>query len=538
MKKQLYIFLFLILPFAVSAQTSYRSGRFLHHSTGQNIWGPNGSSTSIPAQIALYNTAHGYTGSNAVSMIQEGWPLNPWENEWERWHRIFKGLDPQADITPILNNNRIVVVKSCFPSSAITGMGQPSDTIAFTPKTVYNYKWHWRKIISEMKKHPDNFFVIWTNAPLGVASTNATAAFRAKEFCTWAKDTLAMGLDPEFGDFPQNVYVFDYFRKIANDNGFAPLSLCVSATDNHPNAAATAIIAPQFVNEIFDAAIIYEQGGPILEVLPHQQTVTANTEFFDYQVTSNTTWVASSDQPWCTVTQTANGSGTMTAVFGENTDQTREVQITTTASGAPPVTVTLTQQGPSDKVLNINSLLIEGLYQGNGLMRACMDGSEYKFGSAIADVITVQLRNRNNYNQIEFEASQVQLSLNGNASINYPSGLTESYYLTIKHRNAVEITSAQPVSFSPQIVNYSFNNPSKVYGSQIRFYDDRYMIYSGDVNQDGAVDSSDFTSIDNLSSNFGSGYLPEDINGDGIIDVGDFTIVDNNSAQFISKITP
>lgn len=538
MEKHLYIFLIFILPLTLSGQDSFRSGRFLHHSTGQNIWGPNGSSTSIPAQITQYNTAHSYTGSEAVSMTEQGWPLNPWENEWERWHRIFKNQDPSANIQPILANNKIVVIKSCFPSSAITGMGQPSDTIAFTPKTVYNYKWHWRHIIRKMQEHPDNFFVIWTNAPLGAASTNATAASRAKKFCTWAKDTLAMGLDPEFSAFPPNVYVFDYFRKIADENGFAPLSLCVSPTDNHPNAAATALIAPQFVNEIFDAAISYEQGGYILEVTPQQQTVPSNTQSFDYQVTSNTTWIASSDQPWCTVTPTASGSATMTAIFGENDEESRVVHITTTAWGVDPVTVTLTQEGPSDKVLNISSLLIEGLYQENGMMRACMDEYGYKFGSSIADVIVVQLRNQNNYNQIEFEASQMQLNLSGSASVSIPSGLTGSYYITVKHRNSIEITSAQPISFSPSTVNYSFNNPSKVYGAQLLYKDGRYMLHSGDINQDGSVDTSDFTTVDNVSSNFGSGYLPEDVNGDGIIDVGDFSFVDNNAAQFISKITP
>lgn len=538
MKRYLYIFLVLILPMVASAQTSFRSGRFLHHSTGQNIWGPNGSSTSIPAQIQQYNSTHGYTGSNAVSIAEQGWPLNPWENEWERWHRIFIGDEPNANIQPILDNNRIVVIKSCFPSSAITGMGTHSDTIAFTTKSVYNYKWHWRNIIYKMRQRPQNYFVIWTNAPLGAGSTNATAAFLAKEFCTWAKDTLAMGLDPEFGTFPPNVYVFDYFRKIADANGFAPLSLCVSPTDNHPNAAATALIAPQFVNEIFDVAIIYEQGGPTLGVTPQEQTVPSSTETFDYQVTSNTTWMASSDQSWCTVTPTANGSATMTAVFGENTTETRVVHITTSASGTEPVVVTLTQQGPSDKVLNIGSLLIEGLYSGNGLMRPCLDEYGYKFGSSIADVVTIQLRNKNNYNQIEFEASQVQLSLNGNTSVNIPSGISDTYYLTIKHRNSIEITSAQPISFSPQAVSYSFNTPSKVYGAQLHYQDGRYMLFSGDVNQDGSVDTSDFTSIDNSSSNFANGYLSEDINGDGIVDVADFTVVDNNAAQFISKITP
>lgn len=538
MKAIFYILCFFAVFETVSAQTMFRSGTFLHHSTGQNIWGPNGSSTSIPAQIAQYNTAHGLSGSNAVSMAQQGWPLNPWENEWERWHRIFKGQDPAANIQPILDGNSIIVIKSCFPSSAITGMGQPSDTLAFTPKTVYNYKWHWRHIIHEMAQRPQNYFVIWTNAPLGAASTNPAAASLAKKFCTWAKDTLAMGLDPEFGSFPSNVYVFDYFRKIADENGMAPPGLCVSTTDNHPNAAATELIAPQFVNEIFDAAILYEQGGSILEVSPMQQMVPPDADNFNYQVTSNTTWMASSDQPWCTVTPQASGNAILTATFGINTGETRVVQITTVAQGNNPVVVTLTQEGVEDKVLNINSLLIEGLYEDNGLMRACMDENGYKFGSSIADMVTIQLRNPDNFAQIGFEASQIPLSLNGDASVNLPAGISGNYYLTIKHRNSIEITSAQPVSFSTPSISYSFNHSSKVYGQQLLIKDNHFMMYSGDVNQDGQIDTSDVASIDNQSANFTIGYTSEDVNGDGVTDMADFTFADNNSMLFISKITP
>ena len=35
------------------------------------------------------------------------------------------------------------------------------------------------------------------------------------QFCIWAKDTLAAGNDLIFGDFPENVYVFDSFHLLA-----------------------------------------------------------------------------------------------------------------------------------------------------------------------------------------------------------------------------------------------------------------------------------------------------------------------------------
>jgi hypothetical protein len=40
--KRIILLAVIILPFLSSAQTLFRSGVFLTHSTGQNIWGPNG----------------------------------------------------------------------------------------------------------------------------------------------------------------------------------------------------------------------------------------------------------------------------------------------------------------------------------------------------------------------------------------------------------------------------------------------------------------------------------------------------------------
>lgn len=352
--KRIILIAVILFPLFSFAQTLFRSGVFLTHSTGQNIWGPNGSPTSIPQEIQVYNTNHGYTGSQAVSMVRQSWPLNPWENEWERWHRIFDGEDPAANITPILINNKIVVVKSCFPSSAMTGWGQPSDTLNRTVKSVYNYKWHWRSIVSVMAQHPENFFAIWTNAPLNQANTNPNAAMLAKSFCSWAKDTLAQGLDPVMGAMPPNVYVFNYFAKLTDANGYQMSQYAVSNTDSHPNAAATALVAPQFVNEIFDAAIAYEQGAAALSVMPALQQVTSGSGTTDFTVTTTLNWTAQSNSGWCTVTPSGSGSGILTAQYTENTEVSqRSALITVSSPGIADQTVTLTQQGAA-VVLSVN----------------------------------------------------------------------------------------------------------------------------------------------------------------------------------------
>ena len=241
-----------------SAQ-QFRSGTFLHHSTGGCIWGPNGSPTSVPAEIAKYNTAHGLSGINQASATEVWWPATL-DNEWVTWHRIFENqATADADIRPILANNRIVIIKSCFPSSDMEGVGIPADSLSPSRKTIANYKWHYRSILNVMKMNPGNFFVIWTNAPLVAAATNLQAAHLSSLFCRWAVDTLAQGRDPEFGSFPKNVYVFDFFHKIAGSDGMLKPEYAASSSDSHPNGAATSLVAPQFVQEVFTAAIGYEQ---------------------------------------------------------------------------------------------------------------------------------------------------------------------------------------------------------------------------------------------------------------------------------------
>ncbi len=49
----------------------FRSGMFLHHSTGGCIWGPNGGQVTVPSEIASYNAAHNLVGADSVTMTEQ-----------------------------------------------------------------------------------------------------------------------------------------------------------------------------------------------------------------------------------------------------------------------------------------------------------------------------------------------------------------------------------------------------------------------------------------------------------------------------------
>jgi len=65
-----------------------------------------------------------------------------------------------------------------------------------------------------------------------------------------------------------------------------------------------------------------------------------------------------------------------------------------------------------------------------------------------------------------------------------------------------------------------------------------FAIYSGDINQDGAIDISDQSNLDNDLQNFASGYVLSDLNGDSTVDISDQSILDNNIFNFIGVMSP
>ena len=195
----------------------------------------------------------------------------------------------------------------------------------------------------------------------------------------------------------------------------------------------------------------------------------------------------------------------------------------------------------SSRTLNLTSLFLEGLDNGSAAMRQAYDGAVPKFTAPTADQITVELHDAANYANIVKSFPNVNLSTSGTATITFPSSPAyyDSYYVTVRHRNSIETTTAAAVSFAGSTVNVSFGALSSVYGGNLKLMTGgNYAVYAGDVNQDGTIDTGDFTSVDNDASNYLSGYLLTDVNGDGAIDTGDFTSIDNNGLNYVSTAHP
>ena len=170
--------------------------------------------------------------------------------------------------------------------------------------------------------------------------------------------------------------------------------------------------------------------------------------------------------------------------------------------------------------------LIEGLYNGGTNLM-------------VADTVTVNIRNSvSPYTLVE--SAKIKLNTSGAGILSYSSVSNATpYYIQVLHRNGLETWSAGTVQFVANALSYEFvSAASQAYGSNTTLVGARYCAYSGDVNQDGTIDGTDLSSIDNDASNFVSGYVATDLDGNEFVDGSDAAIADNNAANFVGVAKP
>ncbi len=197
--------------------------------------------------------------------------------------------------------------------------------------------------------------------------------------------------------------------------------------------------------------------------------------------------------------------------------------------------------GASTRRLTLTSLFLEGLYSSAGRMRQASGEGAPQWPAGVADHITVELHSSSSYGTTEYSVTQVELSTEGVAMITVPAEYSGSYYITVKHRNHIETTTAEPVSFAGGAVNYSFDNRAKAYGNNLKDIapgSGFFVIFGGDINQDGYIDPGDYAGLINDSYQYMFGYRITDLNGDGWTDPGDYPLLINNIYNYVMAILP
>jgi len=160
----------------------------------------------------------------------------------------------------------------------------------------------------------------------------------------------------------------------------------------------------------------------------------------------------------------------------------------------------------------------------------------------VQDTARVYLRNSTAPYAI-VDSAKAQLSNAGTGVFTFANAVNGiNYYIQLTHRNSIETWSKSVQTFAGNSLTYNFTSANtQAYGNNIKQVDAspvRFAIFSGDVNQDGTVDATDLSRVDNDAFNSLSGYVNADVTGDDFVDAQDVSIVDNNAFNSVSEVTP
>jgi hypothetical protein len=184
-------------------------------------------------------------------------------------------------------------------------------------------------------------------------------------------------------------------------------------------------------------------------------------------------------------------------------------------------------------------LNIQGYYDADAdAMRPVMANQGVGTSTTDVDDITVELRD--SITNALVVSVTARLHTDGTATATFGTAPSGSFYIAVKHRNSLETWSATPQSVGSTALTYDFTTAAnKAYGNNmIQLESGVYGFYSGDINQDGFIESQDFSPLTNDSDNFSEGYLSTDLNGDGFVESQDFPILVNNSDNFVETTHP
>ncbi len=137
---------------------------------------------------------------------------------------------------------------------------------------------------------------------------------------------------------------------LSASSGKANASVTITITENKEVPQRTATLTFTGTGVASQSVTITQAGTepPILTITPANQNVTNTAGSTTFTITSNVSWIATSDQSWCTITNTSGtGNATLTVNYEANTTNAQRVAtLSITGLGLSAKTVTITQLPP------------------------------------------------------------------------------------------------------------------------------------------------------------------------------------------------
>lgn len=185
------------------------------------------------------------------------------------------------------------------------------------------------------------------------------------------------------------------------------------------------------------------------------------------------------------------------------------------------------------------TFFLQGMYSGGNTMVPYLYNSGLSTQANITDYVTIELHQSTTpYNVVYSTSAFVQS--NGVTPVYIPATLAgNNLYIVVKHQNTIETWSGNPVPISSG-GTYNFSNASNKAYSNNMFISETgvWSLFTGDINQDGAIDAFDFIIMDPEIQAGTSGYLASDLNGDGVVDAFDYLVIENNIIEGIGIVRP
>lgn len=184
------------------------------------------------------------------------------------------------------------------------------------------------------------------------------------------------------------------------------------------------------------------------------------------------------------------------------------------------------------------TFFIEGFYEGPAMRSVLMNRGVGSDAFAV-DTVLANLADPIDPSII-VATDYAILDVDGNATFEFPGSLIgNSYYLSVQNNNSIRTWTASPIQLNA-VTSYDFSYAAtRAFGdNMVEVAPGVWAIYTGDLNQDGSIDSFDYSSFQSDAISFSSGYFNTDMNGDGFVDSFDFAVFNQNTSLFISELHP